>query len=259
MTLKVVLVSLLTMLAMSAGQIFFTAPSIPALGALTAANQVFNNTGPGSGNSCATADCSFAYNNSNDSYLFGISTASGDPGLIGLLGNIGVEAGGVVTSGQTFGVGPITGNAGNAPGDVENANVALPAGIQLIINDGGGTAASDYFTASITSFNLTSTEVSAFEFNLGGVVNLTNFAYTGTNAALQILASNPAGIMQETFTLAATNGNLTDLFQPSNNGLTTAFQLAVSTVPEPRFYGLLLCGLLGLVGIVIRRRRAVNA
>ena len=258
MTLRVVLVGLVAVLAVSAAPITFTAPSIPAAGPTTAAEQVFTST---TTDTCA-AGCSFAYLDSNTGpnghALFSISTQTGDLGLVGLFGNVGTEAGGVVTSGQTFVVGPIVGSTSHVPGSLEAASVTLPAGIQFILNDGGGTAASDYFTATITSFDMSSIAVSAFQFNLGGTVNLTNFAYTGSNAALQLLRDSAPGVMTENFSFAG-NVNLTDLFNSTLSPQSTAFQLSVNTVPEPRFYGLVLFVLLGLAGIAIRRRKSANA
>ena len=257
MTFRLVLVSLATALIMSAVPITFTAPSISASAGVTEADQVFTSLAT---DTCVVG-CSFTYVDSNTGpnghALFSISTQTGDPGLVGLFGNIGTEALGIVTSGQVFAVGPISGSTSHTPGTVETAPVVLPPGIQVIINDGLGTAASNYFTADITSFDMSSIAVSAFQFNLGGTVNLTNFMYTGANVALQMLRDNSPGVLTENFSFAG-NANLTDLFNPALSPQKTSFQLSVNTVPEPRFYGLVLCGLLGLVGVAIRRR-AVNA
>ena len=38
--------------------------------------------------------------------------------------------------------------------------------------------------------------------------------------------------------------------------LLTEMKVTTSTVPEPRFYGLLMAGMLGLAGIYARKRRA---
>ncbi len=254
MTFKAVLVLLVATLALSATPVFFTAPSIAASGGTTAAVQSFIATGPGGpGDACSSGDCTFKYIDSNNTYLFSISTST-DPGLVGLFGNIGTISGAVITTGQAFTVGPIV---DTIAGVRQDAAVLLPAGIKFIINDGLGTAASNYFTADITSFDMTSIVVSNFLFNLGGVVNLANFAYTGTNTALQNLRDMAPGVLQENFTFAGTT-NLTALFNPTGSPRNAAFSLSVNTVPEPRFYGLLLCGLLGVAGIAMRRRKAVN-
>jgi hypothetical protein len=265
LTLRVVLGLLVAALVVSAGPINFTAPSVSAGGGVTT-GAMAKYTGSGAGsNACAPGDCTFVYEDSvgggpNGHALFGIST-SNDPGLLGLFGNIGVLSGATVVTGQTFTVGTIV---DTIPGVEQNAAVTLPASIKFIINDGAGTAAADYFTADITSFNMTSFVTSNFGFNLGGVVNLQNFSYnhagclTAACLSLDNLVANAPGILQENFTIASGPANLTALFT-AGTSREAAFSLSVGTVPEPRFYGLLLCGLLGLAGIVIRRRKSVNA
>jgi hypothetical protein len=256
MKIKLVLVSMAAALVMSANPIAFTATSLTAGGAVTTpAMQKFTST---TTDTC-TSGCSFVYEDStggglNGHALFSIVVAT-NPGLVGLFGNIGVEAGGVVTTGQSFGVGTI---ADTIPGVREDALVTLPAGIQFVLNDGAGTAASDYFTADITSFDLTSIAVGSFNFNLGGIVNLTNFAYTGANASLIALRNSSPGVLTENFTLGAIASDLHSLFNPTGSPRETGFTMSVNTVPEPRFYGLVLCGLLGLVGITIRRRLSAS-
>jgi hypothetical protein len=161
-------------------------------------------------------------------------------GLDGLKGNIN----------GTFEIGTIT----TLLGGVQEAPVTGSG--TLTINDGLGTNPSDTFTATISSSGY-----NAFTFgNSGGlnpesVINLTDFSYTGSNVALQNLATSSMAsetvtfqfLPAETLTQLASGGTLKS----------TTFSGSLEAIPEPSTYALAL-GFVAL-GIVFRHREAKPA
>ena len=139
-----------------------------------------------------------------------------------------------------------------------------------IFGDGTGILTADLVWLTISSNSAQSGQ----NLNLNGVVNLSNFAYSaGTDSAtvktaLQDIVATAPGTL--TLSVTGSGGSLpkvTDLLaslsvhnigttpgivSPTGTG---AFSLNLSTVPEPRFYGLLLMGLGAVAAAVMRRRR----
>lgn len=111
--------------------------------------------------------------------------------------------------------------------------------------------------------------------NIQGALNLSNFHYQAAGGSLYTI--NDTQAVQDALnsivntapgrlTLSVTGTGLPQISQllgtgahweigdaPDNNGV-GAFSMNLSTVPEPRFYGLLLVGLLGIAAIVVKRK-----
>jgi hypothetical protein len=141
-------------------------------------------------------------------------------------------------------------------GNVQVANVTAvnATGNQFVIHDGG----THDFTADLL-WNTITTVAPGGGIDLSATVNLTNFHYTGSNAALQELAQSSTGSVVATFTFTPLQYNLSGLAtQCGGAGCSTAFSGTMSAsagggntsaVPEPQFYGFLLLGLLSIVGL----------
>ena len=160
-------------------------------------------------------------------------------------------------------LGDITGVFGYKTADIQNFNAGTVqvaavtpisnTGNQFVIHDG---AAHD-FTADLL-WNTITTVAPGGGIDLSATVNLTNFQYTGSNAALQELAQSSTGSVIATFTFTPLQYNLSGLATQCGAGCSTSFSGTMSAsagggntsaVPEPQLYGFLLLGLLSIVGL----------
>jgi hypothetical protein len=168
------------------------------------------------------------FNHDVSGFDFRIAHAT-DTGLNGLLGNIN----------GTFTLGAVT-----TAGAVQEAPVSGTG--MLSISDGTPSA----FTATLTWSSALTIGTSG-ALNPYGQINLSNFSYSGTNAALLALASNTSGTDAVSFQFLPA----TALAQLTADGTThsTTFSGSVSAVPEPATYAAVI-GALVLLGAFARRR-----
>jgi hypothetical protein len=157
---------------------------------------------------------------SGGSFHFDLGTPSGADFVIGA-SSIGSGVGDTGVIGGTFQIGtpillgilaPVTG-AGT-----------------ISINDGLGTATSDYLTANL-HWNDISQIGTGGTLNFSGTINLMNISYTGTQTALQALvnAGGAVDTIGYTFSSPETLNQLSNLSSP----LETSFAGSIAAVPEP--------------------------
>lgn len=169
---------------------------------------------------------------------FLVNAQSGFPGsntsLIGAMGNIG----------GTYTIGAIT---TSPDGTTQTAAVAGTG--TLSIFDGVNTLTSVLNWVNIETLKVGSGASGGF-LNTEGVVNLSNFSYSGSNQGLQEIAANSGGTLTATFqfspakTLSQLTTDLADV---------TSYSASFSVVPEPSFYWLLALGMSGLLALTRRK------
>ena len=121
----------------------------------------------------------------------------------------------------------------------------------VMINDGLGTGASDYFTASVVWLDIMQAGAHGGLNNVPGLnLGLTNVSYGGSNVDLKELVSaihSGGGVITLGWSFARPAPTLKQLasgtFTPTYAG-----QIS-STIPEPGFYGVLCVGLVSLVAL----------
>lgn len=157
-----------------------------------------------------------------------------------------------ITSGTAGGFnGGITGAFGvgliNSSGPLESANVS-GTGV-LSIFDGFETLSADLNWIDIATFG------TAGSLNTTGSANLTNISYVGTNGDLLALANAGDGINTASFQFTSPT-SLTDLFTTRTSVTSTSFSGSITPVPIPAAIWLFGSGLLGMIGIARRRKKA---
>lgn len=161
---------------------------------------------------------------------FSISNAS-LPQLDGLEGNIQ----------GTFSLGAVN----NPGGGVETASVTGMG--TLSIYDG----VSSYFTAKVW-WNNAATFGTIGGLNTQGKSNVSNFSYSGDNAALQALAASTAGTDVVSFQFAAPES--LDALASGDTATTTTYSGSLTAIPESSTAACAL-GAMALAGGLFRRRK----
>ena len=119
-----------------------------------------------------------------------------------------------------------------------------------LASDGGSNNVNGYgvFNQTIDNFDGAADAESTFTFTL------TNNRGTWASAA-NVLAANTKGFDAAAHVICKNTGTACDTAGSNGGGLTFFVAENAAAVPEPRFYGFLVVGLMGVVGILLRRRR----
>jgi hypothetical protein len=218
-------------------QCAFAAPQVINFAGVTGSSVTFSDTGSG-------VNFTFPPSSSSSDIDFGITSTSGFTGLDVLSG-----LKGVILGTYNYLTSSITTNGG-----VQTASVTGSG--SFIIHDGSG----HDFTSTLTWVDI-QTSGTGGTIDASGTVNLSNFAYSGTNTQLQQLAANPGGIVVTTFQFVSPTQTLTSLANscPSTAPCSTSLSGSLTAVPEPGFYGTLALGLSGLAFSIQARRRRKSA
>jgi hypothetical protein len=190
-------------------------------------------------NFSSTPGATIQFNGASNSFQFNASTSTlfggvfaGSQWLIGSESNgngSGVGLLGAVNGGP-FTYGPIT-----TSGTEQSAAVTGPLGA-LVISSASGNLTGEVNWAEIETFNFSGA------LNASLVVNVTDLAYTGSNADLQKLASEGLGSMNLSFQFSP--GETLSQLSTGNTPFTTSYSgsISASPVPEPASYVSFLIG-----------------
>lgn len=138
----------------------------------------------------------------------------------------------------------------NVPGVLEQANVTTNGPAEFMIHDGSGFD----FTASLLWDTITSI-ASGGGVSTSATVNLTNFAYQGSNEQLRELRDTTGGNVTAHFNIGSPELDLIALAANNTNSGSFGGTLVAAT-PEPTQVGLLVIGLLGIAGTIRRYLQA---
>jgi hypothetical protein len=195
-------------------------------------------TGSGTG-------ASFTFNNNGSGHGFTVTSSSGAGDSVGLFGTLGGTYSYTKASITTISTGPPL---------VQMAPVLTSGGL-LTITD----ASLHSLSGTIVGLNLTTTG-STGGVNANGSINLTGVSYTGTNTDLTQLkneASTGGGVVTLSFQFTSSK-SLTD-FTANHAVNKTSYSGSIASVPEPSSLALGCMGALGVIGCVLRRRKALDA
>lgn len=109
--------------------------------------------------------------------------------------------------------------------------------------------------------NLLKAGFNNFQFQMGSTTgdegwSVSACATSGTDCFTSPVTGSSENVHSVPVTLSATNHYLD--FSATEGNVLLGLISATSSVPEPRFYGVLLVGMLALVGIVLRKRHATE-
>lgn len=216
-------------------------------------------------NGISGGNTAFTFQNGDSHFAFFSSASPSAPYLA--LDNLHIDITGtydIVAS--TF----TTDASGNQMASIINDPTSLVNEQLKIFGDGSGNSANaGILTADLNWVNILSNSFQTGQnLNITGTLNLSNFQYTanGDSQAVQDALNSLVQSAPGRLTLSVTGSGLpqvSDLLAlNAHNKIGTlsdgsgagAFSLNLSTVPEPRFYGLLLVGLIGVAAIVVRRK-----
>ncbi|MBY0523238.1 MAG: hypothetical protein K2R98_07560 [Gemmataceae bacterium] len=135
----------------------------------------------------------------------------------------------------------------------QTGDVITPAGTKLTIHD--GVHGSDFdFTADL-DFTKIYTKDTTVGVESGGIVNLTNFDYQGTNVDLLELATYPGGFLVASIQFVNPSKSLSDLTEDGAVNK-SSYSATLSAVPVPPSFVLMLTGGVLAGGVrALRRRR----
>ncbi len=150
-----------------------------------------------------------------------------------------------------FSVGPFSYGPVTTSGMYESAPVTGPAGT-LTIADGAG----HDLTGSVNFIDVsTYGKVGGF-INDNLMVNLSGLTYSGSNPDLIYLANNASPVLNLSFQFGSPGETLSEL-STGAGGYTTSYSgsIAVTPVPEPSSLLMSGIGALGVLGLLIQRRK----